>query len=120
MVPLCLHKIIIFGYEQCWIFVITYTSLVITIPHGNSILSTLHAALLPNLKVMRTFTLVMRSDPACIGGINFVSLEVISGAQDINHLVSIFYSITPTPVLMHFNVESHQLEIIRKDFFLDL
>ena len=60
---------------------------------------------------MMTFPLVMSSDSTCIGGINLESLEVISGAPAINHIVSMFSSRNAAPTMMCTTIESHQLEI---------
>ena len=83
-------------------------------------MSTLRDNLLPKLKIMKTFPLEMRSDHACIGGINLGSLEATSGIQDTNHLVSLFSRRTPTPILICATIESHQIEIGIKELFLDL
>ena len=56
-------KDVFFGYERHWLPSLTFTSTVLTIPHSSSILNPLHKALLPKLKIMRTYALFMRSAP---------------------------------------------------------
>ena len=58
---------VIFGYEKFWIIALLYSAPVLTIPHSNNLLAPLHRALIPKLRVMRTFPVVMRADPTEIG-----------------------------------------------------
>ena len=81
------------------------------IPHVGSILDPLHKYLLTQLKIMCTFILIMRSVPTEVGVLNLRSLEIASGIQDIQHLVSLFTSDTPTKLLLLTKIEYHRLEI---------
>ena len=74
-------------------------------------LARLHTALLPKLRVMRTFPIIMRSVPAYLGGLNLRRLEVEAIAQALHHLVSLCASETPTRILLKTLIEHHQLEI---------
>ena len=52
-----------------------------------NILAKLHAALLPKLGVMKTFSVIMRSLLTFLEGLNLQLLEVEAIAQAIHHLV---------------------------------
>ena len=54
---------VFFGHERYWLPSLTFTSSVLTIPHGGSILAPIHKSLLLKLKIMRDFHLVMHSVP---------------------------------------------------------
>ena len=109
---------VLFGYERYWIPSLIFASPVLTIPHSGSILALLHKALLPKLKIMRAFPLVMRSSPTDIGGINLRSLEITSGVQAIQHLVSLFTNKTAAKLLLVTAIEYHQLEVGVEQLFL--
>ena len=60
---------------------------------------------------MHTFLLVMRGTPTKIGGLNPRYLEITSGAQAIQHLVSLFTSDTHSKILLVTEIECHKLEV---------
>ena len=109
---------VIFGYKRHWILSLTFASLVLTIPHNGSILAPLHQALLPILKIMHTFPLVMSSAPTEIGSLNLRSLEITSEVQAIHHLVSLSTSGKPSKLLLVTEIEYHQLEVGIEQLFL--
>ena len=85
---------VLFGYERCWLTLLTFVSLVLTIAHSGSILAP-HKDLLPKLKIACTFLLIMNSVPTEVGGLSLYSLEIKSGVQVIQHLVSLLTSYAP-------------------------
>ena len=78
---------VFFGYEKYWIPALEYAAPVLTIPHNGMLLAPLHRAILPKLKIMRTFPIVIREAPAAISGLDLRSLEITSGVQAIQHLI---------------------------------
>ena len=54
---------VFFGHEMHWIPSLTFVSLVLNVLHSSSILTPLHTDLLPKLKIMHTFLLVIHSAP---------------------------------------------------------
>ena len=66
---ICLQYVF-FGHKRYFLPVLTLASQVLTIPHGASILARLHKALLPKLKTMSNFPLVIRSVKIEVGGLN--------------------------------------------------
>ena len=108
-----------FGYETYWIPALTHAAPVLTIPHKGTFLAPLHRAILPKLRIMRTFPLVMREAPVAIGGLGLQSLEISSGIQAIQHLISLFTSHTPSKLLLITAIEYHQLEIGVEALFLN-
>ena len=90
---------------------LTFEFPVLTIPKGGTILAPLHKALMPKLKIMGTFPLMMRSVPKEIGDLNMRYLEITSSIQDIQHLVSLPTSDTPSKLLILTETPCHQLEV---------
>ena len=68
---------------------------------------------------MRAFPLVMRAAPISLGGLGLHSLEITSGTQAIQHLISLFTSQTPSKLLLTTAIEYHQLEIGTETLFLN-
>ena len=79
--------------------------------HNLNVLSDLHRAMLPKLKVMRTFPIVMRSVPQFFGGLNLRRLEIEVIAQSLHHLVSLCSTDTSTCMPLRALIEYHQLEV---------
>ena len=61
----------------------------------------------------------MREVPAAIGGLDLRSLEITSGLQAIQHLISLLTSCTTSKLLLITAIEYHQLEIGVGDLFLN-
>ena len=61
---------ILFGFQRYWWPSLKYSALVLSLDCNSNILARLHAVLLPKLRVMRTFPIIMRSVPAYLGGLN--------------------------------------------------
>ena len=59
---------VLFEHESHWLPALKFAAPVLTISHNGSLLAPLRKSLLQKLKVMCKFPLVMRSDPAAIGG----------------------------------------------------
>ena len=85
---------IIFGYQYYLWLSIKYLALVLSLDHNSSVLSNLHAALLPKLKLIRIFPKAMRSVPAFLGGLDLRSLEIEMIAQSFHHLMLLHSSNT--------------------------
>lgn len=83
----------------------------LSLDNESNALARLHAALLPRLRVMKNFHIVMRSIPAFLGGLNLQRLEVEAIAQALYHFTSLYSSETPTQLLLKTLIEYHQLEI---------
>ena len=83
------------------------------------LLAPMHRAILPKLKIMCASPLVMRAAPAALGGLGLHSLEITSGIQAIQHLISLFTSYTPSKLLLITTIEYHQLEIGTETLFLN-
>ena len=110
---------VFFGYEKYWIPALEFASPVLTMPHNGMLLAPLHKAILPKLKIMRTFPLVMREAPVAIGGLDLHSIEITCGVKAIHHLVSLFTSYTPSKLLLSTAIEHQQLEIGVGELFLN-
>ena len=110
---------VFFGHEKYWIPALEFAAPFLTIPHNGVLLAPLHKDILPKLKIMRTFPLVMCEAPAAIGGLDLRSLEIPSGVQVIHYLVSLFTSYNPSKLLLITAVEHQHLEIGVRDLFLN-
>ena len=93
-------QVVFFGYERHWLSPLTFSSTVLIIPHSGTILDPLHKDVRPKLKIMGIFQLIIRNATQGIGGFNLHSLETTSGVQDIQHIVSMFTSDTPSKLLI--------------------
>ena len=102
---------IMFGYQHYWWPSIKYPAPVLSLDHDSNVLADLHAAMLPKLRVMRTFPTVMRSVPSFLGGLNLKRLEVETIAQSLHHLITLYSSDTSTQLLLKILIEYHQLEL---------
>lgn len=110
---------VFFGHERFWLPSIIFAAPVLAIPCNVSILALLYKALVPKIKVMKTFPTSLRSAPSPIGGLGLRSLEITSGVQAINDLISLISSSTAFKLLLTAVLESQQLEIsVRELFFL--
>ena len=112
-----MHHDILFGCQHYQQPSLKYPAPVLSFSHTNT-LKKLHSALQPELGVMKTFPLAMRSAPTHLGRLNLQSLEIEVIAQAIRHLVSLYSVDTPTRTLLHAIKEYYQLEIgTDKQFF---
>ena len=84
-------------------------------PHDGVLLAPLREHILPKLKIMSAFPLVMRETPTGVGGLDLRSLEITSGVQAMHNLVSLFTS--PSKLLLIAVVEHQQLEIGVEELF---
>ena len=66
-----------------------FTTLLLSLLSEGNILGPLHIALLPKLKVIRIFLIVMRDSPVEFGGLELYSLEIESLAQAENLFASL-------------------------------
>ena len=98
---------IIFGCQNYWLPSIKYLALALNLDHNLNALLNLYAALLPKLKVIRTFSKAMRSVPAFLGGLNLRSLEIETIAQSLHHLMSLCSSNTSIKLLLNTLIEHH-------------
>ena len=87
---------IMFGYQHYWWPSLKYPAPVLSFNHDSNILADLHAAMLPKLRVMRTFPIAMRSVPSFLGGLELKRLEVETIAQSLNHLITLHSANTRT------------------------
>ena len=99
---------------------ISFPSPVITLNYDDNMLAPLHKELLLKTNAMCTFTVIIRSELAELGGIDIGSLEVTTGINAIHHLISLFNSKTPSHVLTTTVLELHQLEVGSESLFLNL
>ena len=102
---------IMFGYQHCWWPSLKYPSPVLSFAPNLNVLDKLHAALLPKLGVMKTFSSAMRSIPAHFGGLNLHLAEVEALAQATHHFISLHEADTPALLLLQILIEYHQLEL---------
>ena len=102
---------IMFGYQHYWSLSIKYPPPVLSMDHNLNVLSDLHKAMLPKLKVMRTFPIVMRSVSQLLGGLNLRRLEIEVIAQLLHHLISLHSTDTSTCIPLKALIEYHQLEV---------
>ena len=59
---------VFFGNGKHWIPALEHAAPVLTMPHNGMLLASLHRAILPKLRIMRSFTVIMHEAPADIGG----------------------------------------------------
>ena len=102
---------IMFGCEHYWWLSMKYPALVLSVDYNLNVLSDLHKAMLPKLKVMRTFPIVMRSVLQFLGGLNLRRLEIEVIAQSLHHLISLYSTDTSACTLLKTLIEYHQLEV---------
>ena len=86
---------IIFGYQRCWWSSLKFSAPITCFKIGGNILSKIHAALLPKIRVMMTIPVAMRYSPVELGGLVLHSLEVESMAQAINNIVPLHAACNP-------------------------
>ena len=99
-----------FGYQYYWWASLRYATPVISFSLAYNHLALLHRALLPKLRVVRTFPIVMRLCPLSLGGLGLHSIEFESLAQAINLFVSLHTVDTPAKQLLRVSIELIQLE----------
>lgn len=74
---------VFFGHEKHWIPALVHVTPVFTTLHNGMLLAPLHRAILPKLRIMRAFPLVMRAALAALDRLGLHSLEIGSSAQAI-------------------------------------
>ena len=80
-------------------------------PLNLNVLVKLHAALLPKLRVMKTFPNMMRGVPDYLGGLNLHLVEVEALVQAMHHLILLCKVDNLTRLLLQTLIEYHQLEL---------
>ena len=100
-----------FGYEYCWWPSLKYPTPALHLDMSLNALSKLHAKMLQKLGVMKTFSILMRSTPAFLGGLGVHLLEVEAIAQAIHHLISLCSADALTKSLLKTIAKRHQIEL---------
>ena len=89
-----------FVHERHWLPSLTCADHALTLQHSVLVIAPLRKTRMTKLKIMCTFPLDICGTPIEIGGIDLDSLEIASGVQVINHLVSLFTKKTHSKMLM--------------------
>ena len=84
------------------------------------LLAPLHSSLLPKLRVMKKFPLVMKERPLESRGLRLHSMEKESLSKSVNTFVSLLNAHTPSKDLPIIAIEYMQLELGNTKFFLTL
>ena len=111
-----------FGYQHYWWPSLKFGAPVPNFSLDYNHLALLHRALLPKLRVVSTFPVVMQFSPPIFGGLGLHSIEFESLAQSVNVFVSLYTANTPIKKLLQVAIEFLQLEagflgdVLSRDF----
>ena len=90
---------------------IKFTTPLLSLPIDDNILALLHTALLPKLKVMKTFPIVIWHNLIELGGLGLYFLEIESLLQVVNLSESLYIANTPIQSLLRVIIECMHLKI---------
>ena len=109
---------IIFRCQHYWQPSLKYPFLALSFALNLNILGKLHAALLPKVGVIKTFSNAMRGVPDYLGRLNLHVAEVEALVQAMHHLILLHEADNLTQFLLQTLIEYYQLELgIDKQLF---